>query len=78
MCILRGLHDFPKRFINRHYMVETFDDEDLQAWEFQTRRWARVLFPYIKEEQHLDPIFMVGIIVLFQLVLICQMHLILF
>ncbi|XP_021892840.1 uncharacterized protein LOC110810851 isoform X1 [Carica papaya] len=58
MCILRGLHDFPKRFINRHYMVETFDDEDLQAWEFQTRRWARVLFPYIKEEQHLDPIFM--------------------
>jgi hypothetical protein len=57
-----SLHDFPKRFTSCHYLVDavlTYDDEDLEAWEFEAKRWARVLFLAIKEEHHLISLFTV-------------------
>ncbi|KAK7858071.1 hypothetical protein CFP56_014546, partial [Quercus suber] len=53
--LLKSLHDFPKRFTSCDYQVDavlTYDDEDLEAWEFQAKRWARVLFLASKEEHH--------------------------
>uniref|UniRef100_A0A2N9GXM7 Uncharacterized protein n=1 Tax=Fagus sylvatica TaxID=28930 RepID=A0A2N9GXM7_FAGSY len=58
--LLMSLHDFPKRFTSCHYLVDavlTYDDEDLEAWEFEAKRWARVLFLAIKEEHHLISLF---------------------
>nr|GMD79755.1 uncharacterized protein LOC109185383 isoform X2 [Ipomoea batatas] len=37
---------------------ELTDSGDLDAWESEAKRWARVLFLVIKGEQDLDPIFM--------------------
>ncbi|KAG7955622.1 hypothetical protein I3843_11G082000 [Carya illinoinensis] len=57
--LLKSLHEFPKKFTSCHCVVDDFliyDDEDLDAWEFEIKRWARVLFLAIKEEHHLMPI----------------------
>ncbi|GLT91144.1 hypothetical protein SLE2022_090460 [Rubroshorea leprosula] len=54
--LLKNLHDFPKKFVNHQYLVENFDDEDLEAWELQAKRWARVLFLVIEEKDDLMPI----------------------
>lgn len=59
---LKSLHDFPSRYCSAHYMVNafaTYDDGDLDAWESEAKRWARVLFLAIKEESHLIPIWTV-------------------
>ncbi|XP_019190926.1 PREDICTED: uncharacterized protein LOC109185383 isoform X1 [Ipomoea nil] len=59
--LLRTLICFPPKFISCHSMLHsfiTYDDEDLDAWESEAKRWARVLFLVIKGEQDLDPIFM--------------------
>uniref|UniRef100_A0A803PMX3 tRNA (guanosine(18)-2'-O)-methyltransferase TARBP1 n=1 Tax=Cannabis sativa TaxID=3483 RepID=A0A803PMX3_CANSA len=58
---LKSLHDFPSRFTSPHYKnnsFSTYGDEDLDAWESEAKRWARVLFLAIKEECHLMPIWM--------------------
>ncbi|GKV10777.1 hypothetical protein SLEP1_g22096 [Rubroshorea leprosula] len=54
--LLKNLHDFPKKFVSHQYLVENFDDEDLEAWELQAKRWARVLFLVIEEKEDLMPI----------------------
>ncbi|XP_062073868.1 uncharacterized protein LOC133778060 isoform X2 [Humulus lupulus] len=57
----KSLHDFPSRFTSPHYIdnaFSTYGDEDLDAWESEAKRWARVLFLAIKEEFHLKPIWM--------------------
>lgn len=61
MKLLKSIHDFPNRFTSRHMVDDsiTFDDEDLDAWEFEAKRWARVLFLACKEEYQLIPILMV-------------------
>ncbi|XVF10929.1 hypothetical protein REPUB_Repub07fG0225600 [Reevesia pubescens] len=51
-----SLVNFPESFIIHHYFVQNFDDEDLDAWELEVRRWARVLFLIIKEEHQLVPL----------------------
>lgn len=59
--ILKNLDSFPTRFINHHILENgfiTYDDEDLEMWEFEAKRWTRVLFLVIKEEHHLDPTLM--------------------
>ncbi|XVF51863.1 hypothetical protein PTKIN_Ptkin04bG0218100 [Pterospermum kingtungense] len=56
MKLLESVNDFPERFINHPHLVENFDDEDLDAWELEVRRWARVLFLIIKEEHQLVPL----------------------
>lgn len=59
MQLLESLNEFPERFIIHHCLLQNFDDEDLDAWEFEVRRWARVLFLVIKEEHQLAPLMMV-------------------
>ncbi|KAL1200621.1 hypothetical protein V5N11_019810 [Cardamine amara subsp. amara] len=54
--LLASLYDYLKGFISDH--VESFDDEDLEAWESQTKRWARVFFLVINNEEHLSDIIM--------------------
>ncbi|KFK23549.1 hypothetical protein AALP_AAs66918U001300 [Arabis alpina] len=49
--LLASLYEYLKGFISDH--VEGFDDEDLEAWESQTKRWARVFFLIINDEEHL-------------------------
>ncbi|KAM2624414.1 hypothetical protein TB1_031395 [Malus domestica] len=58
--LLKGLHEFPSSF-TVHYSVDssiTFDDEDLESWEFEAKRWARVLFLTCQEEYQLIPTLM--------------------
>ncbi|PON64645.1 tRNA/rRNA methyltransferase [Parasponia andersonii] len=58
---LKSLHDFPSRFTSPCYIgnaFSTYGDEDIDAWESEAKRWARVLFLAIKEEYHLMPIWM--------------------
>lgn len=65
---LNGLHDFPSRFCTSHYAgnaFATYDDGDLDAWESEARRWARVYFLAIKEERHLIPMWTVCLHLLF-------------
>ncbi|TYG91203.1 hypothetical protein ES288_A12G243200v1 [Gossypium darwinii] len=56
--LLESLNEFPERFIIHHCLFQNFDDEDLDVWEFEVRRWARVLFLVIKEEHQLAPLMM--------------------
>ncbi|MBA0773322.1 hypothetical protein Gotri_008606, partial [Gossypium trilobum] len=56
MQLLESLNEFPEWFIIHHCLFQNFDDEDLGAWEFEVRRWARVLFLVIKEEHQLAPL----------------------
>ncbi|XP_058009472.1 uncharacterized protein LOC131168902 [Hevea brasiliensis] len=58
--LLKSLQEFPEKFTSSQFLVDAFicfDDEDLDAWESEVKRWARVLFLVIKEENHLVPIF---------------------
>ncbi|XWS49177.1 hypothetical protein CRYUN_Cryun13aG0141400 [Craigia yunnanensis] len=56
MKLLASVNGFPERFTSHHHLVQNFDDEDLDAWELEVRRWARVLFLIIKEEHQLVPL----------------------
>ena len=63
MMLLESFYDFPKRFISCHQLVDafvTYDDEDLDAWGYEAKRWTRVFFLVIKEEQDLVPILKVA------------------
>lgn len=60
--VLKRLDAFPATFIRHHYLEQGFiiyDDEDLEMWEIEAKRWARMLFLVIKEEHHLYPTLMV-------------------
>ncbi|RID78033.1 hypothetical protein BRARA_A00891 [Brassica rapa] len=54
--LVASLHEYLKEFVSDH--VEGFDDEDLEAWESQTKRWARVFFLTVNDEEHLADIIM--------------------
>ncbi|KAI8530133.1 hypothetical protein RHMOL_Rhmol11G0032100 [Rhododendron molle] len=57
--LLKSLCDFPRNFLGLHGSVSVsinYDDEELDAWELEAIRWARVVFLVIKEDHHLDPI----------------------
>ncbi|KAJ6342279.1 hypothetical protein OIU77_023429 [Salix suchowensis] len=57
--LLKNLQDFPERFTSSQHLVNAFlslDDEDLDAWESEAKRWARALFLIIKGEHQLAPI----------------------
>ncbi|KAK3029857.1 hypothetical protein RJ639_038291 [Escallonia herrerae] len=59
--LLTNLVNFPKIFIHHDHAMNalyTYDDEDLDMWGSEAKRWARVLFLVIKEEHHLDPTYM--------------------
>lgn len=68
MQVLKSLYEYPERFIKHQYCLDsivTYDDEDLDAWRLEVQRWTRVLFLVITEEHHLEPIFMVCLLSLF-------------
>ncbi|CAA7028190.1 unnamed protein product [Microthlaspi erraticum] len=52
--LLASLNEYLREFISDH--VEGFDDEDLEAWESQTKRWARVFFLVVNDDEHLTDI----------------------
>ncbi|XP_065856837.1 uncharacterized protein [Euphorbia lathyris] len=59
MHLLKSLQEFPERFTcSQHFVdaIASFDDEDLDAWEYEAKRWARMLFLVIKGEKDLVPI----------------------
>jgi hypothetical protein len=61
---LKSLHDFPKTFTSCACLIDaslTYNDEDLDAWECEAKRWARVLFLAVKKDHHLIPLFTVCI-----------------
>ncbi|KAL1371104.1 hypothetical protein HN51_001329 [Arachis hypogaea] len=53
-----SLCDFPLSFVSNHLSSASlnYDDEDLNAWEFEANRWARVLLLAIKKEHPFEPI----------------------
>ncbi|XP_022934778.1 uncharacterized protein LOC111441850 isoform X1 [Cucurbita moschata] len=56
---MKSLIEFPKRFTSHNHSSDasvTYDDEELEAWESEAKRWARVVFLAVKEEHHLIPI----------------------
>jgi hypothetical protein len=62
--LLKSLHDFPKRFTSCNHLIDaslTYNDEDLDAWKCEAKRWARVLFLAVKKDHHLIPLFTVCI-----------------
>ncbi|XP_023635654.1 uncharacterized protein LOC17880577 isoform X1 [Capsella rubella] len=54
--LLASLYEYLKGFISDH--AENFDDDDLEAWDSQTKRWARVFFLIIDSEEQLTDIIM--------------------
>ncbi|XP_051144850.1 uncharacterized protein LOC127260880 isoform X3 [Andrographis paniculata] len=57
--LLKAIHAFPVNFICYQYQLDspvTYDDEEINAWESEARRWARVLFLAAKDRLHFDPI----------------------
>lgn len=60
--VLKILDDFPATFIKHSHLEHgsiNYDDDDLEMWEVEAKRWARMLFLVIKEERHLYPTLMV-------------------
>ncbi|XP_038975509.1 uncharacterized protein LOC103710780 [Phoenix dactylifera] len=59
--VLKNLISFPTSFIKHKQSPGTlvsFDDEDVNAWGAEARRWARILLLVITKEQQLEPILM--------------------
>lgn len=59
MLVLKSLNDFPISFTSHPSLSNafvTYDDEDLDSWESKAKRWARVFFLVIKDEQDLAPV----------------------
>ncbi|KAL5219440.1 hypothetical protein ABZP36_020124 [Zizania latifolia] len=56
---LLKLIDFPATFVKQTEVEKPFlfDDEDVGAWEAESRRWARTLLLVTSEEQHFKQIF---------------------
>ncbi|CAN4078084.1 unnamed protein product [Withania somnifera] len=58
--LLESLISYQRKLISSCHAIDTFvsyDDEDLDSWEAEAKRWTRVLFLVIKEEEDLNPIF---------------------
>lgn len=59
--VFNSLCDFPERFVECHSpdTIAAYDDGDLEAWEFEARRWARVLFMVLMDGEYLEEVFKV-------------------
>lgn len=60
--LLESLIGYQRKLISSCHAIDIFvnyDDEDLDSWEAEAKRWTRVLFLVIKEEEDLNPIFKV-------------------
>ncbi|CAN0842679.1 Probable methyltransferase TARBP1 [Linum grandiflorum] len=57
--LLKSLQELPLKFISRQSSADaalTYDDEDLNAWEAEAKRWARVLFTVVRGEAELESV----------------------
>ncbi|KAL0446379.1 UNVERIFIED_CONTAM: hypothetical protein Slati_1765800 [Sesamum latifolium] len=57
--LLKAIQKFPGNFISCQHPLDspfTFDDEQLDAWGSEAKRWARILFLVVEDEEHFDPI----------------------
>ncbi|KAF8780329.1 hypothetical protein HU200_001429 [Digitaria exilis] len=57
--LLSKLIDFPCTFVKNNkqdHGSNLFDDEDVNAWEAEARRWARTLLLVTSDQQHLERI----------------------
>ncbi|KAL0372987.1 UNVERIFIED_CONTAM: hypothetical protein Scaly_0980300 [Sesamum calycinum] len=57
--LLKAIQKFPGNFISCQHPLDspfTFDDEQLDAWGSEAKRWARILFLVVVDEEHFDPI----------------------
>lgn len=60
--LLESLIGYQRKLISSCHAIGTsvtYDDEDLDSWGSEAKRWTRVLFLVIKEEEDLNPIFTV-------------------
>ncbi|CAN1160802.1 hypothetical protein LINPERHAP2_LOCUS23568 [Linum perenne] len=67
---LKSLKEFPFKFVSGQSSADavlTCDDEDLNAWEVEAKRWARVLFTVVREEADLAPVLRFGFLLYFSL-----------
>lgn len=59
LCLLKAIDDFPTKFISSQHPLDfpaTYNDEELDAWVSEVKRWIRVLFLAAKEEEEFNPI----------------------
>ncbi|KAL0326606.1 UNVERIFIED_CONTAM: hypothetical protein Sangu_1738600 [Sesamum angustifolium] len=57
--LLKAIQKFPGNFISCQHPLDspfTFDDEQLDAWGSEAKRWARILLLVVEDEEHFDPI----------------------
>ncbi|GFP96490.1 hypothetical protein PHJA_001793100 [Phtheirospermum japonicum] len=57
--ILKAINDFPRNFISYQHPVDlliTYDDEELETWVSEAKRWARVLFLVVEDREHFGSI----------------------
>ncbi|KAK6146391.1 hypothetical protein DH2020_020260 [Rehmannia glutinosa] len=57
--LLKAIDGFPWNFISYQHPLDslfTYDDEELEAWGSEARRWARVLFLVVEGREHFSPI----------------------
>ncbi|KAL3619436.1 hypothetical protein CASFOL_037006 [Castilleja foliolosa] len=57
--ILKAINDFPRKFISYQHPVDsliTYDDEELETWVSEAKRWARVLFLVVEDREHFGSI----------------------
>lgn len=62
--LLNAIDGFPGKFITYHHSQDshsTFDDEELEAWESEAKRWARVFFLVASRMEHFGSIVQVCI-----------------
>lgn len=56
--LLKAIDGFPGNFISYQHPIDsstlTYDDEELEAWGFEAKRWARVLFLVVEGSEHFD------------------------
>ncbi|XP_057773845.1 uncharacterized protein LOC130993110 isoform X2 [Salvia miltiorrhiza] len=57
--LLKAIDGFPGKFLTYHQSQDSdsiFDDEELEAWGSEAKRWARVLFLVVDSTEHFGPI----------------------
>ncbi|PIN08693.1 hypothetical protein CDL12_18734 [Handroanthus impetiginosus] len=57
--LLKAIDGFPRNFISYQHPLDslfTYDDEELESWGSEAKRWARVLFLVVEGGEHIAPI----------------------
>lgn len=60
--VMRNIYNFPIKFVKHQHVLHnpvSFDDEDLNAWVFETQRWVRIFFLTLTDTDQLENLLMV-------------------